>query len=212
MGFKFDQPLYSLSDEQEQKEILALWESEKHGGLWEGNNRLPFPLTFLIALVILTAFMITMPIWGQRPTAQDFANHVKLMDSPEVQRLATPEEKMKYVANAAYQMADNRTKGNLERHPITWDDLLNIAPQIKEIQAGKGKYPLDNYTVLGDRIVLANFEGNIRPDGLHERKQPWWDIGFTIDVFYVSYFILTVFLIVKRLPHFSRKPDMSKAS
>ena len=69
MGFKFDQPLYSLSDDQEQKEMLALWEKEKHGGMWEGNNRLPFPITFLLALIILTAFMITMPIWGQRPTA-----------------------------------------------------------------------------------------------------------------------------------------------
>ncbi|MDH5694017.1 MAG: hypothetical protein OEZ47_13020 [Gammaproteobacteria bacterium] len=225
-----DQPLYSLSDEQEQDEILKMWESEKHGGLWEGNNRLPMPMVILMALIILTAFMITMPIWGQRPTAAIYQDHIKLMESPEVQRLATPEEKMKYVADTAMQMAkskgDSRLVGDLERHPLTWDDLLNIAPGIKEVQSGKSKYAIDNYTVLGDRIVLANFEGNFvksspafnGPGGMksgaddyRERKQPWWDRGYSIDVFYVSYFCLVVAFIVKRLPHFSRKPNMAKA-
>lgn len=210
MGWKFDQPFFSLSDEQEQKEIIELWEAEKHGGLWEANNRLPFPMVLLMALIILTAFMITMPIWGQRPTAENFKDHVALMDKAEVQQLATPEEKMKFVAQRAYDMADDRTKGALERHPIEWDDLLNIAPQIKEIQNG-GKYPLDWYTVLGDRLVLANFEGEwTEVDGktVRTRLQPWWDAGYTIDVFYVSYFVILMVFVIKRLPHFSRKPNM----
>jgi hypothetical protein len=211
MGWKFDQPLYSLSDEQEQKEMLEMWEKEKHGGLSEGNNRLPFPLTFLIALIILTAFMITMPIWGQRPNAQIYAGIVANMDSAEVQRLATGEEKIKYLFNQALATADTRLRGDLERHPLTWDDLLNIAPQIKEVQAGGSKYALDNFNVLGDRIALANFEGNFTEGGFRERKQPWWDIGYSIDVFYVSYFVLTMVIVIKQLPHFSRKPDMSKS-
>jgi len=212
MGWKMDQPLYSLSDEQEQKEILEMWEKEKHGGLSEGNNRLPFPLTFLIGMIILTAFMITMPIWGQRPNAQIYSGIVANMDSAEVQRLATGDEKIKYLFNQAMASADSRLRGDLERHPLTWDDLLNIAPQIKEVQAGGGKYPLDNYNVLGDRISLANFEGNFVEGGFRERKQPWWDLGYTIDVFYVTYFIIAMIIVTKRLPHFSRKPDMSKAS
>jgi hypothetical protein len=211
MGWKFDQPLYSLSDEQEQKEMLEMWEKEKHGGLSEGNNRLPFPLTFLIALIILTAFMITMPIWGQRPNAQIYAGIVANMDSAEVQRLATGEEKIKFLFNQALATADTRLRGDLERHPLTWDDLLNIAPQIKEVQAGGSKYALDNFNVLGDRIALANFEGNFTEGGFRERKQPWWDIGYSIDVFYVSYFVLTMVIVIKQLPHFSRKPDMSKS-
>jgi len=221
MGFKFDQPLYSLSDDQEQNEMIALWEAEKHGGLSEGNNRLPFPIVFLIGLIILTAFMITLPIWGQRPNAATYEDYVKLMDSPEVQRLATPEEKMAYVANAAFQMGDSTRKGELDRHPLTWDDLLNLAPHIKEVQAGGGQYALNEYTVLGDRIVLANFEGNFKGEsavfngmgsgagsGVRSRIQPWWDIGYTIDVFYVSYFCILMVLIIKRLPHFSRKPKL----
>ncbi|MDH5231819.1 MAG: hypothetical protein OEY38_17295 [Gammaproteobacteria bacterium] len=208
MAFKMDQPLYSLSDEAEQKEILALWEKEKHGGLSEGNNRIPFPITFLLGLIILTAFMITMPIWGQRPTADIYVDYVALMDSAEVQSMATPEEKMNYIAKTAYAKADARRQGALERHPLAWDDLLNIAPQIKEIQSGKGKYPLDNYNVLGDRIALANFEGNFTEGGYRERKQPWWDLGYTIDVFYVSYFLITMVIVIKRLPHFSRKPNL----
>lgn len=209
MGWKFDQPLYSLSDEQEQKEMLELWEKEKHGGLWAGNNRLPFPMTFLIGLIILTAFMITMPIWGQRPTAELYTDMIAAMDDPQVAQLATPEEKIAYVTQQAKAKASGKRLGELERHPLTWYDLLNIAPQIKEVQAGGGKHGLDEYNVLGDRIALANFEGNI-VNGVRERKQPWWDIGYSIDVFYVSYFIIVMILVIKQLPHFSRKPDMSK--
>lgn len=210
MAIKFDQPFHSISDEAEQNRILELWEAEKHGGLWEGNNRLPMPLVWLMGLIILTAFMITMPIWGQRPNAHDYVEHVALMDTPEIQAIADPVAKMAKIDEIAYQRADGRVKASLERHPITWDDLLNLAPHIKEAQAS-GKYPLDYYNVLSDRIVLANFEGNINPDGSRERKQPWWDKGYTIDVFYVAYFVLLMLFVCKRLPHFSRKPDMSNA-
>ncbi len=207
MAWKMDNPLYSLSDEQEQQQVLKMWGEERMGGLIHpGNNRLPFPLTFLIALIVLTAFMLTMPIWGQRPTAAIYQAHVELMNSPEVQKLATAEEKMKYINTEAYNRApDNALKGQLERHPIDWYDLQNLAPHIIELQK-QTKYPLDNFTVLGDTVVLANFEGNFRADGVRERKQPWWDKGYTIDVFYVIYFFLWMFIMIKRLPHFSKKP------
>jgi len=210
MAIKFDQPFYSVSDEADQNRIMELWEAEKHGGLWEGNNRLPLPLVWLMGLIILTAFMITQPIWGQRPTAHDYVEHVALMDSPEINAIDDPVAKMEKIHEIAYQRADGRVKASLERHPITWDDLLNIAPHIKEAQAS-GKMPLDYYNVLADTIVMANFEGNILADGTRERKQPWWDKGYTIDVFYVAYFILFALFVTKRLPHFSRKPDMSNA-
>jgi len=211
MGWKFDQPLYCLSDEQEQKEIIELWEKEKHGGLSEGNNRFPMPLVALCALIVLTAFMITQPIWGQRPNAAIYKDFVAMMDSPEVQRLETGEEKMKFLTQYAMSKATGRTPGDIDRHPLEWLDLLNIAPQIKEVQAGGGKYDLASYNVLGNRIELANFEGNI-VNGVRERKQPWFDKGYAIDIFYVAYFTLTMIIVVKQLPHFTRKPDMSKAS
>lgn len=209
MAWKLDNPLYSLSDEREQQEILKKWEEEPMGGLNSDNNRLPFPFTFLIGLIILTAFLITMPIWGQRPTAALYTDYVKLMNSPEVQKLASPEDKMRYISNEAYRMATTgRQKGQLERHPIDWDDLQMIAPQIVELQQ-KTPY-LADYSVIGDQVVLANFEGNFRADGTRERQQPWWDRGFTIDVFYVSYFIIAMIIVTKRLPHFSKKPKVRK--
>ncbi len=217
MAFKMDQPLYSLSDEQEQKDIIDLWEKEKHGGISAGNNRLPYPLTWLIALIILTAFMITMPIWGQRPNVETYLDFVAVMDSPEVQKLATGPEKMKYITQYALDHAkDGRQEGQIERHPLTWLDLQNIAPAIKEVQAAGGKYALDNYSIMGDHIALANFEGNMLTDPktgkeYRERVQPWWDKGYTIDVFYVTYFLILIVVICKRLPHFTHKPDMSKA-
>jgi len=216
MAWKLDNPLYSLADEQENKRTLELWETEKHGGVWEGNNRLPFPFTFLIGLIVVTAFLVTMPIWGQRPSAQLYAPMVALMDSPEVQALPTKEEKIRYLTQRAMEVhkasSDTRLPGLLERHPIQWDDLKLIADQVREIQSAKGPYGLESYSVLGSYLALANFEGNYRPDGLRTRTQPWWDKGYTIDVFYVSYFVIVMILVIKRLPHFTRKPDMTKSA
>jgi len=210
MAWKFDQPLYCLSDEQEQKEILELWEKEKHGGLWMGNNKLPMPLVLLMGLIILTAFMITQPIWGQRPNAAIYVDVIAAMDSPEVQRLTTPEAKAKEAFRQGIAKATGRTVGDLERHPLDWDDLMNIAPGIKELQAGGGRYPLDNYNIVGDKVALANFEGNFMDNGFRERKQPYWDKGYGIDVFYVTYFCITMVIVIKQLPHYTRKPDMTK--
>ncbi len=214
MGWNFDKPLYSLSSEEEQAEMIRLWEAEKHGGLSMGNNRLPLPLVWLMALIILTSFLVTMPIWGQRPNAAVYEDLVKHMNDPEIQALSTPEEKMKALYAKAYAAATGRRAGDLDRHPIEYDDLLNIAPEIIEAQAAAaaGGYPLDNYNVIADTIHLANFEGNVLADGRIERKQPWWDKGYTIDVFYVTYFVIFATLVCKRLPHFTRKPDMSKAT
>lgn len=215
MGWKLDNPLYTMSDDETNRRILADWGSEKHGGLWEGNNRLPYPITFLIALIILTAFMITMPIWGQRPSAELYAPMVALMDSPEVQALPTSQEKMAFLTKKAMEShekaADSRLPGLLERHPIIWEDLQLIAQQVREIQSSGGPYGLESYTIVGDQVVLGNFEGSYREDGRRERTQPWWDKGYTIDLFYVTYFVLTMLIVIKRLPHFTQKPDMTKA-
>src|SRR3569623_343445 len=128
MAWKFDNPLFSLSDEQENKRALELWETEKHGGVWEGNNRLPLPLTYLLGLIIVTAFLVTMPIWGQRPSALLYAPMDALMDSPEVQALPTKEEMMRYLTpkplDAHTASSDPRLPGLLERHPI----LCDVAP------------------------------------------------------------------------------------
>lgn len=210
MAWKLDNPLYSLADEEENRQALEKWQAERHGSLWEGNNRLPFPVTFLIALIIVTAFLMTMPIWGQRPTAQLYAPMVSLMDSPEVQQMSSNEERIAYLtaeAKKAYEsMPDSRLPGLLDRHPITWEDLQLMAPAIRELQSAGGPYGLDEYTVVGDQVVLANFEGNWREDGKRERKQPWWDKGMLIDLFYVSYFVIAMTIVCKRLPHFSQKP------
>ncbi|NOY71069.1 MAG: hypothetical protein GXP14_01620 [Gammaproteobacteria bacterium] len=223
MGWKFDKPLHEMASEEESTAMLRQWESEKHGGLWEGNNRLPLPFTYLIALIVLTAFMITMPIWGQRPNAEHYAPMVNEMDSAAVQNLATDEEKMKYLTAFAMKelatASDPRGPGLLERHPITWDDLQNIAPGIREAQTSQ-KYPLAFYNIVGDKIALANFEGNRtvngdffgEPTNAPARVQPWFDKGMIIDLFYVSYFFIVLILITKRLPSFTRKPDMSKTS
>ena len=59
--------------------------------------------------------------------------------------------------------------------------------------------------------MKQNFEGNPGPDGTTLRKQPWWDMGYTIDVWYVAYFCIAVFFMVKGLPPISWQPDHTKA-
>lgn len=206
MAWKLDNPLYSMADEEQNKKACDVWEGESLGGISEDNNRLPQAVVWLLVLTIATAFAITFPLWGQRPTAAIYAEYVQLMDSPQVQAIADDKGKMEYIVNNA---TDEQYKSEQVRHPLTMDDLRMIKDQVIELQR-KG-VDLEEYTVIGDKVVLANFEGALKADGTPERKQPWWDKGYTIDVFYVIYFCVAVLIVIKRLPHYSWEPDHSIA-
>ncbi len=203
MAWKFENPLYSLTDEEQNQKARQLWESESLGGITEDNNRLPQPVVYLLALTIVTAFLITAPLWGQRPTAAIYQEYVALMDSPEVQAIDDDMKKMEFIVNKVKSQG-SKYEALQDRHPLEWDDLMMIKDQIIELQ--NAGVDLEEYTVIGDRIVLANFEGALKPDGTKSRKQPWWDKGYTIDVFYVTYFCLAVLIVVKRLPNFEWQP------
>ncbi len=206
MGWRTDNPLYTLTDDEQNEVAKRVWEGESLGGIAENNNRLPVPVVWLLGLTIITAFAITFPLWGQRPTAEIYAEYVQLMDTPEVQAIASDKEKMEYIVN---NVKDTSMKPYQERHPITMDDLRMIKDQIIELQ-NQG-LDLGEYTVVGDKVVLSNFEGVMKPDGTRERKQPWWDIGYTIDIFYVTYFCIAVLIVIKRLPPYTWQPDHSVA-
>jgi hypothetical protein len=123
------------------------------------------------------------------------------MNTPEVMAIKDDKEAMKKII----QM--NAGQGNdamLSRHPVTMDDLRIIKPQIEALMA-KGVH-MDDFEVVGDRVVMANFEGNRRADGSVIRKQPWWDKGYLIDIFYLSYFFIAVTILIKRLPPSSWQP------
>lgn len=208
MAWKFDNPLFSLADEEQNNKARHVWEGESLGGIAEDNNRLPRPVIYLLALTIVTAFMVTFPLFGQRPTAALYVDYIKLMDSPQVQALATDKAKMDYIVNNA-KASDPAVQGQLDRHPVTMDDLRMIQGQVVELQ-NKG-VDLEEYTIVGPQVKLANFEGALKADGQVSRKQPWWDKGYTIDIFYVTYFCISVLIVIKRLPHYSWMPDHSVA-
>jgi len=147
-------------------------------------------------LTIISAYLITFPLWGQRPTAAIYQEYIAAMDSPEVQALPNDQARMDYLVKEVGSKSKHKTQ--LIQHPIVMDDLRVLKPLIQDLQAKNAI--LEDYTVLGDRLVLANFEGNVRPDGSIVRQQPWWDQGYTIDIFYVIYFCLAVVMVVKRLP------------
>ncbi len=201
MAWKTDAPMVSLTDDSTNYRNEELWEREDLGGVTTENNPVPVLVVVLVFITIITAFLVTMPLWGQRPTAALYAPYVHSMDKPEVLAAKDDVEAMKLIV-AMNKGTPN--DGLLERHPVTMDDLRMIRDQVTALEA-KG-VDMRDYSVVGDRVVIANFEGNYRPDGTRMRQQPWWDKGFTIDVFYLSNFLLWVFIVIKRLPPVTWQP------
>ena len=206
MAWIYDNPLHTLTSEEQNKAAKDLWELERLGGLTEDNNRLPVPVVWLMALTIVTAFMITFPLWGQRPTAAIYQEQIRLMDTPEIQAIKDDKAAMEAINQKVQADTTYFAKYGpmIVRHPVSMDDLRMIKPQVEALEkAGKD---LEEYSVIGNQVALANFEGNVKPDGTKTRKQPWWDKGYTIDIFYLSAFCLSVMVVVKRLPPSTWQP------
>jgi len=233
MTWNLDKPLRTLCDEATNEADKALWEKEDLGGMTEDNNRMPIPVVLLVVLTVFTAFAVTFPLWGQRPNAAIYAEYVRLMNTPDIMSIQDdnaamakivqlskgvhPDNKHKIEAQSAINKGGVETPHPGEsfepemdydalrgRHPVTMDDLRIIKPQIEALMA-KG-VDLEEYNVVGDRVVIANFEGNKKADGTTERKQPWWDKGYVIDIFYLSYFFIAVTILIKRLPPSTWQP------
>jgi hypothetical protein len=220
MAWKFENPLYSLTDEAQNDQARKLWEGESLGGITEDNNRLPRPVVWLLGLTIITAFLVTAPLWGQRPTAAIYAEYIALMDTPAVLDLVETkgdDAAMQYIVKTV-KSTGSQWEALQDRHPLTMNDLRLIKDQVIELQ--NAGVDLSEYSILGDKVLLANFEGNCKGpmnaagncvEGVErERKQPHWDRGYTIDVFYVIYFCIAVIIAVKRLPNHKWQPDHNK--
>lgn len=200
LHWNFDKPLRTMCDAATNEADKALWEKEDLGGITEDNNRMPMPVVLLVVLTVVTAFAVTFPLWGQRPTAALYVGYVQAMNTPEVMAVQDDNEAMKKII----QMGKGADDAMLERHPVSMDDLRIVKPQIEALMA-KG-VDLGEYEVVGDRVVMANFEGNKKADGTPERKQPWWDKGYLIDIFYLTYFFVAVIILIKRLPPSTWQP------
>jgi hypothetical protein len=201
LNWNFDKPLRTMCDAATNEADKALWEKEDLGGITEDNNRMPMPVVLLVVLTVITAFAVTFPLWGQRPTAEIYAGYIKAMNTPEVMAIQDDKEAMKKIVQ---MNIGGPNDAKLERHPLSMDDLRIIKPQMEALMA-KG-VDLGEYEVVGDRVVIANFEGNKKADGTPERKQPWWDKGYLIDIFYLSYFFIAVIILIKRLPPSTWQP------
>jgi hypothetical protein len=212
MGWTFKNPLYSLTTEDQNKEAQYVWEHESLGGIAENNNPLPRPVIGLLLLTYFTAMAITFPLYGQRPTAAIYLDYVALMNSTMVQEVLNDKTITHHEANARAMALiedslahfDSKYTFQREQHPIDLDQLKVIAPQIIELQ--KAGVDLEEYIVVGPDVVKSNFF-NIQPDGSVIAKQPWWDKGYTIAVWWFIIFCAAVIIAVKRLPHFSWRPD-----
>lgn len=212
MAVTLGRALQTLSDDDLNRKAVSVWEGENLGGITEDNNRVPQPIVGLLILTVLTAFAITFPLWGQRPNAAIYAGYVKSMDDPRIAAITDDAAAMAEIVKANKGAEGGKWDALLERHPVTMDDLRIVKPQIEELV--KKGVDLSEYNVIGDRVQAANFEGNMIPDGAggvrHERKQPWWDKGYTIDIFFILFFFTGVTIAIKRLPPSSWQPKHSK--
>lgn len=205
MTWVFDEPLVSLSHAETVQKSKELWEEEDLGGITEDNNRLPVPVVYLVVLTVATAFLTTFPLWGQRPTAAVYEDYIKAMDTPEIQSIVETQGDAAAMKRIVAMSKDSPLQAQQGRHPVDMDDLRVLKPQIEEIM----KLPsvdLKDYTVVYPQVKIANFEGNFRANGKRERQQPWWDKGYTIDLFYLTMFFLGVTVTVKRLPPYHWQP------
>ena len=207
MAWKFDNPLHTLCTDDQNERAKGVWEGESLGGITEDNNRLPVPIIGILMLTIVTAFLITFPLWGQRPNAAIYEEYIALMDSPAIQGKSDAEA-MDYIVSTV-KANGSKWAAMQERHPLEMDDLRLIKDGILELK--RQKADLREYTVLGNKLVIANFEGNwiIDPNTGKERRerlQPWWDKGYVIDIFFIVYFCIGVIITVKRLPEYTWEP------
>lgn len=205
MTWVYTAPLVCLSVDNTVEQCKVLWEAEDLGGMTEDNNRLPVPVVVLVMLTVVTAFLTTFPLWGQRPTAAIYADFIKVMDNPEIQSIQEAQGDDAAMKRIIEINKDSLFKGQQDRHPVSMSDLRVIKPKIEEIM----KIPdvdLKDYTVVGPEVKIANFEGNYRANGKRVRQQPWWDKGYLIDLFYLTMFFIGVTVTVKRLPPYTWQP------
>ncbi|MDQ6950360.1 MAG: hypothetical protein Q9M26_01690 [Mariprofundales bacterium] len=182
------------------------------GGIAENNNPLPRPVIGLLVLTFFTAMMLTMPLYGQRPTAAIFADYVTLMNSSSVQKVlddktlthAESDAKAMKLITTSLEKFESPYNFQREQHHITMNQLRMVAPQIVELQR-KG-VDLEEYTIVGATVAKATFF-SIQPDGTIINKQPWWDKGYTIAIWWFVIFAFSIIIAVKRLPHFTWAPD-----
>ena len=212
-GLKLSNPLKTMSDDRKIKEAQYVWEHESLGGIAENNNPLPRPVVGLLILTFLTAIAWTFPLFGQRPNAAIYADYITLMNSAPVQQVlndktltsaAADEKAMAMIVDSLSQYESEYEFQRIQ-HPITMNDLRIMAPKIIELQNQHAD--LREYSIIGNEVVLANFEGNWKEDGTRSRIQPWWDKGYMTSVFYFLGFCLAVMITVKRLPPITWKPD-----
>jgi len=217
-GLKLKKPLQTMSDDAKVKEAQYIWEHESLGGIAENNNPLPRPVVGLLLLTFLTAMAWTFPLFGQRPNAAIYVDYITLMHSAPVEAILND-------TNLTSIQADEKAMDAIEKalaefpsvyefqriqHPITMNDLRIMEDGIVELRNQPG-IDLEEYSIIGSHVVMANFEGNWKEDGTRTRKQPWWDKGYMTSVYWFFGFCLCVIVTVKRLPPIEWKPDHSIA-
>jgi len=216
-GLKLNNPLRSLSNADKNKQAQHIWEHESLGGIAENNNPLPRPVVGLLLLTFLTAMAWTFPLFGQRPNAAMYADYVSLVNSGPIQQvlnddaLSTREADKKAMAMIEESLSHYPSPYEFQRiqHPISMNDLRIMTPKIIELQ--NQHVDLEEYSIIGNEVVQANFEGNWRTDEngnqVRIRKQPWWDKGYMTSVYWFFGFCIAVIITVKRLPPIDWKPD-----
>jgi len=221
-GLSLKSPLHCMTDDAKIKEAQHIWEHESLGGIAENNNPLPRPVVGLLVLTFLTAMAWTFPLFGQRPNAAIYVDYITLMHSAPVQailsdtNLTSLQADEKAMASIEKALAEFPSTYEFQRiqHPITMNDLRIMEDAVVELRNQPG-INLEEYSIIGGDVVMANFEGVWKTDQdgnkVRTRLQPWWDKGYETSVYWFLGFCVLIIITVKRLPPITWKPDHSIA-
>ncbi|MBI5198098.1 MAG: hypothetical protein HZA19_05755 [Nitrospirae bacterium] len=164
---------------------------ETYDGIREGTNKIPTAIAVLMALTIITAFLVTFPLWGQRTEL----NHEYWMLSYVHPLGGQP---IDTVALAVHAAAEGQPLP-VEIVEHTW----GLTPEEENIFISVVKNTPD-YDQATKDALLAKLEQKaliVKKTHISENhNQPWWDKGYALTGLYTLAFLVWTTAVISRVP------------
>lgn len=166
---------------------------ETFDGIREGTNPVPIGVSVLMGITILTAFLVTFPLWGQRiqltrdywlvsyvhPLGGEPRDRIFTSLTEEEQRvvwaLLTPRDRERFIRRfGEAKVAHLRGAENMMVDEATKQALIQKMLQM--------------------RLIIP--KSHESPD----RNQPWWDKGYLLTALYTTAFLVWTSAVIVRTP------------
>ena len=165
---------------------------ETYDGIREGTNPVPLGVAVLMGITIITAFLVTFPLWGQRiELTRDYwwVGYVHpLGGEPKDRLFSLPEEDQRLVwALLTPRDRDRfiRRFGEAKLAHLRGAENMVVDEATKQALLQK---------LLQKRLIVP--KSHVSPD----RNQPWWDKGYMLTALYTIAFLVWTSAVIARTP------------